>query len=146
MKTTHLIKRAFSSWSQAPPTPHDVAIALDVLNAAEFAAWSVMQHRDQRHSIAVLRRFDALRPTAVKSERAAALLHDVGKNVSGLGFVSRVVATVVGPRGRRFTDYHDHEKLGADLMRSVSDPRTVALIGGIADDEVALLLQAADDI
>ena len=146
MKTTHLIKRAFSSWSQAPPTPHDVAIALGVLNAAEFAAWSVMQHRDQRHSIVVLRRFDALRPTAVKSERAAALLHDVGKNVSGLGFVSRVVATVVGPRGRRFTDYHDHEKLGADLMRSVSDPRTVALIGGIADDEVALLLQAADDI
>ena len=146
MKTRHLIKRAFSSWSQAPPTPHDMAIALDVLNAAEFAAWSEMQNRDQRHSIAVLRRFDALLPTAVRAERAAALLHDVGKNVSGLGFVSRVVATVVGPRGRRFTDYHDHERIGADLMRSVSDPRTVALIGGIADDEVALLLQAADDI
>ena len=146
MKTRHLIKRALSSLSQAPPTPHDMAIALDVLNAAEFAAWSEMQNRDQRHSIAVLRRFDALLPTAVRAERAAALLHDVGKNVSGLGFVSRVVATVVGPRGRRFTDYHDHERIGADLMRSVSDPRTVALIGGIADDEVALLLQAADDI
>ena len=105
-----------------------------------------MQHRDQRHSIVVLCRFDALAPSATKPERAAALLHDVGKNISNLGFISRVVATVVGPRGRRFTDYHDHENLGADLMRSVSDPRTVALISGIANDDVALLLQAADDI
>jgi hypothetical protein len=123
-----------------------VAIALDVLNTAEFAAWSEMQHRDQRHSVVVLRRFDALLPTAVRAERAAALLHDVGKNISGLGFLPRVMATIIGARGQRFADYHNHEKLGAELMRSVSDPRTVALIGGIADDDVALLLQAADDI
>ena len=105
-----------------------------------------MQPRDQRHSIVVLSRFDALLPTAVSAERAAALLHDVGKNISGLGFISRVVATVVGPKGKRFTDYHDHENLGAELMRSFSDPRTVALIGGTADDDVSRLLQAADDI
>jgi hypothetical protein len=74
------------------------------------------------------------------------LLHDVGKNVSDLGFLSRVVATVVGPRGQRFASYHNHEKLGADLIQSISDPRTVALVGGIADDDVAMLLQAADDI
>jgi hypothetical protein len=85
-------------------------------------------------------------PAASRAERAAALLHDVGKNISGLGFFSRVVATVIGPRGRRFTDYHDHEKLGADLIRSISDPRTVALISGIVDDDVGLLLQTADDI
>jgi hypothetical protein len=146
MKTTHLIKRALSSVSQTAPTSQDVAIVSEVLNDSEFAAWSEMQHRDQRHSIVVLCRFDALAPSATKPERAAALLHDVGKNISNLGFISRVVATVVGPRGRRFTDYHDHENLGADLMRSVSDPRTVALISGFADDDVALLLQAADDI
>lgn len=146
MNTTHLIKRALSSLSQTAPTPRDVAIALDVLNTAEFAAWSEMQHRDQRHSIVVLQRFDALLPTAVRAERAAALLHDVGKNISGLGFLSRVMATIIGARGQRFADYHNHEKLGAELMRSVSDPRTVALIGGIANDDVALLLQAADDI
>ena len=146
MKTIHLIKRALSSLSQTPPTPQDIAIISQVLNIAEFAVWSEMQHRDQRHSIVVLCRFDALAPSATRAERAAALLHDVGKNISNLGFISRVVATVVGPRGRRFTDYHDHENLGADLMRSVSDPRTVALISGFADDDVALLLQAADDI
>ena len=146
MKTTHLIKRALSSVSQTAPTSQDVAIVSEVLNDSEFAAWSQMQHRDQRHSIAVLRRFDALLPTAVRAERAAALLHDVGKNISGLGFLSRVTATIIGAKGQRFADYHNHEKLGADLMRSVSDPRTVALIGGIADDDVAMLLQAADDI
>jgi predicted methyltransferase len=146
MKTIHLIKRALSSLLQTPPSPHDIAVVSKVLNDAEFAVWSEMQHRDQRHSIAVLNRFDALVPGAVTAERAAALLHDVGKNISGLGFFLRVIATVVGPRGRRFTDYHDHENLGADLMRSVSDPRTVALISGAADDDVALLLQTADNI
>ena len=146
MKISHLAKRALSSLLQTAPSPQDVAVVSEVLNAAEFTVWSEMQHRDQRHSVVVLDRFDALLPAASRAERAAALLHDVGKNISGLGFILRVVATVVGPRGRRFTDYHDHEKLGADLIRSISDPRTVALIGGIADDEVALLLQAADDI
>lgn len=117
-----------------------------VLNDAEFVVWNEMQHRDQRHSIIVLRRFDELVPAAVKAERAAALLHDVGKNVSGLGFVMRVVATVVGSRGQRFSGYHNHESLGADIVRPFSDPRTVDLVGGTANDDVALLLQAADDI
>ena len=146
MKTTHLMKRAFSSLSQTAPSPQDILVVSEALNRAEFTVWSEMQHRDQRHSVVVLYRFDALAPSAIRAERAAALLHDVGKNVSNLGFVLRVVATVVGPRGRRFTEYHDHENLGADLIQSVSDPRTVALVGGIADDDVAMLLQAADDI
>lgn len=146
MKLTHLVKRALSSLSNRPPSPHDVAIVSEVLNTAELAVWSEMQHRDQRHSIVVLNRFDALVPGAVTAERAAALLHDVGKNVSGLGFVLRVIATLVGPKGLRFSEYHNHEQLGADLMRSISDPRTVALIGGTTNDDVSRLLQAADDI
>ena len=146
MKISHLSKRALSSLSQTPVSSLDLAMVREILNAAEFQVWIEMQHRDQRHSIVVLRRFDSLLPTAVRAERAAALLHDVGKNIPDLGFLSRVVATVVGPRGKRFADYHNHEKLGADLIHSISDPRTVALIGGTADDDVAMLLQAADDI
>ena len=146
MKIAHLVKRALSSLLQTPPSPKDVAIVSDVLNTAEFAAWSEMQHRDQRHSIIVLNRFVALVPGAVTAERAAALLHDVGKNISGLGFFLRVIATVVGPKGKRFTEYHNHESLGAELMRFISDARTVALIGGTANDDVARLLQAADDV
>jgi hypothetical protein len=146
MKIAHLAKRALSSLLQTPPSPQDVAIVSDVLNTAEFAAWSEMQHRDQRHSIIVLNRFVALVPGAVTAERAAALLHDVGKNISRLGFFLRVIATVVGPKGKRFTEYHNHESLGAELMRSVSDARTVALIGGTANDDVSRHLQAADDV
>lgn len=146
MKTIHLMKRAVSSLLQTPPTPQDIAFVSQVLNIAEFAVWSDMQYRDQRHSIVVLRRFDVMALTAVTAERAAALLHDVGKNISKLGFVSRVIATVVGPRGQRFISYHDHERLGAELLSSISEPRTVALVGGVVDDEISLLLQAADNI
>ena len=105
-----------------------------------------MQFRDQRHSIVVFRRFVEMAPDAIREERAAALLHDVGKNVSGLGFTSRVVATVVGPRSRRFAEYHNHENLGAELLRSISEARTIELVGGSAVDNVSLLLKAADDI
>ena len=146
MNSIHLIKRAVGSFSQKPPSPQDVAIVSQVLNIAELAVWSDMQFRDQRHSIVVLRRFDVLVPGAVTAERAAALLHDVGKNISGLGFFLRVIATVVGPRGQRFIAYHDHERLGAELLDPISDPRTVALVGGLVDDEISVLLKAADDI
>jgi hypothetical protein len=146
MKTTHLLKRAVSSLLQTPPNPQDIAVVSQVLNTAEFVVWSDMQNRDQRHSIVVLRRFDVMAITAVTAERAAALLHDVGKNISNLGFSSRVIATVVGSRGQRFIAYHDHERLGAELLRSISDPRTVELVGGLVDDEISLLLKAADDI
>ena len=146
MKTTHLVKRAVSSLLQTPPNPQDIAVVSQVLNSAELAVWSDMQYRDQRHSVVVLRRFETLAPAAVRADRASALLHDVGKNISNLGFVSRVIATVVGPRGQRFIAYHDHERLGAELLDPISDPRTVALVGGLVDDEISLLLKAADDI
>ena len=146
MKAVHLIKRAVGSFSQSPPSRVGIAKALDVLNQAEFTVWTEMQYRDQRHSIAVLDRFDELAPTARTCERAAALLHDVGKNISGLGFVWRVAATLVGPRSRRFAEYHNHEELGAELLMGISDPRTVELVRGSAKDEVSLQLRAADDI
>jgi hypothetical protein len=146
MKSIHLIKRAFGSFSQSPPNPIEIAKAQDVLNQAEFKTWTEMQNRDQRHCVAVLDRFDELAPTALQTERAAALLHDVGKNVSGLGFIARVMATLVGPRGKRFAEYHNHETLGAELLIAISDPRTVDLVRGAANDEASRLLRVADDI
>lgn len=146
MNSIHLIKRAIGSLSQAPPSPVGIAKAQGVLNAAEFRLWTEMQYRDQRHSIVVLERFDVMAPTALDSERAAALLHDVGKNVSRLGFIARVIATLVGPRSRTFSEYHNHENLGAELLHDVSDPRTVELIRGASNDDVSQLLRAADDI
>ena len=75
---------------------------------------------------------------------AGALLHDVGKVQSGLGTWGRVAATVVGPRTRRFRQYHDHEQIGANMAAQAgSDPATVALIRG--DGPAAADLRAADD-
>ena len=76
---------------------------------------------------------------------AGALLHDVGKVEAGLGTFSRVVATVVGPRTRRFRLYHDHEALGARLAAAAgADVVTVALIEGRGP--AAADLRAADDV
>ena len=58
----------------------------------------------------------------------------------------RIVATLVGPRGRRFRDYHDHESVGAAMLRGISDGRTVELVAGLADDDVAGALSVADEI
>ena len=76
---------------------------------------------------------------------AGALLHDVGKVEAGLGTFARVAATVVGPRGRRFRLYHDHEAIGARLAEAAgADPVTVALIEG--HGPAAADLRAADDV
>lgn len=105
-----------------------------------------MQGRDQRHSLEVLARFDMLLPGSTRQRRAAALLHDIGKTASGLGWTMRVVATVVGPRGRRFALYHDHERIGSEMLRGVSDPETVSLVSGHGDERVVSILRDADDI
>jgi predicted HD phosphohydrolase len=104
-----------------------------------------MAVQDRRHSIAVARRFVALAPTAPRPAVAGALLHDVGKQVAALGTLSRVVATVVGPRTERFRQYHDHEALGAAMLADAgSDPATVELVR--AAGPWADTLRTADDI
>ena len=104
-----------------------------------------MAAADQRHSIEVARRFLDRRPDASAAEMAGALLHDTGKVEAGLGTITRVVATVVGPRTQRFRLYHDHEAIGARLAAAAgSDPLTVALIEGRGP--AAADLRAADHV
>ena len=106
-----------------------------------------MPSADRRHAVGVARRVDealAGRRRCVdrRPVLAAALLHDVGKTVSGLGTYGRVIATLsaaVGGRDqaeawsttRGFTRnvglYLRHPELGADqLALAGSDPLTVA--------------------
>ncbi len=55
------------------------------------------------------------------------------------------MATVVGPRTRRFRLYHDHEALGARLAAAAgADVVTVALIEGRGPG--AADLRVADDV
>lgn len=92
------------------------------------------------------RAIHALDPPAKRTEQAAALLHDVGKTVSGLGWLMRIVATIVGPRGSAFAMYHDHENLAVQMLQGISDQRTLDLIGGAIDDVVMVALRQADEI
>lgn len=140
----HLVRRALTSLDNSP-LGEESTVAVDVLTDAELAVWRAMQPRDQRHSILVLARFDALCPGATRPERAAALLHDVGKAATGLGWWGRVVATVVGARTKSFAAYLDHERIGAEMIGKVSDAVTVDLVRGTAVGPVADALRQADE-
>ena len=140
----HLVKRALSSLSNK--RPDDDGIARSIVNSEELTLWRSMQGRDQTHSLQVLSRFVILCPDATRVEKAAALLHDVGKTKSDLGWVLRIVATLVGSRGTRMAEYHAHERIGAQMLMPISDPRTIELVGGDVDDCVSRCLREADDI
>ncbi len=118
-----------------------------VLSPSEFDVWNNMMVQDRRHSVMVGRRFVKYRPTATQSEIAGALLHDVGKSVARLGTVGRVIATLVGPRTNRFRQYHDHESIGATMLRSIgSDELTISMVEGSCVGELRQALNRADDI
>lgn len=141
----HLVRRFAGSLSRSEPDAGDVEWARASLSDAEWQHWSSMAVQDRRHSLLVARRFMRLRGGASRAELAGALLHDVGKQQAGLGTFARVVATVVGPRTARFRMYHDHERIGADMLRSAgSDDATIELVQGRG--AAAPALRAADDV
>lgn len=146
MNASHLVRRAIGSIANHPPRREGVDTARSLLLPAEFVLWDDMQNRDKRHSLVVLERFVEREPGASRAERAAALLHDVGKNASGLGWTRRVLATVTGPRGKLFTRYHDHEAIGARMLAGVSEQRTVDLVAGTVTDRVSASLADADNV
>lgn len=127
----HLVRRFFVSLPNTPPTPDDEVWADGFLLAGERALWVQMGNRDRRHSIGVARRFAQAHPTASRAQMAGALLHDVGKIECDLGTFARVLATLVGPRTARFQSYHDHEEIGAAMVRDAGSlPETVDLVAG----------------
>lgn len=147
----HLVRRFFTSLSKRPPDTRDVAWVNERLLANEFALWNRMKPHDQRHSIEVANRFIQLHPKFTRDEVAAALLHDIGKVESELGVVGRVVATIAGPKGRKFRTYHEHELIGLNLCRTAgSSSETLRLLDRSNEmsrnDPVVHLLRQADQI
>jgi len=142
----HLASRFLGSLLPVGPSPGDAAWALAHLNEGERAVWARMSRVDRRHAAGVARRAErALGGLATPDVATAALLHDSGKVVSGLGTFARVLATVAagmagrekaGPwsedRGvrRRIGLYLRHPELGADLLTTAgSAPLPVAWAG-----------------
>jgi hypothetical protein len=139
----HLVGRFFGSLVPTGPSKADAAWIDEVLLAAEREIWAKMSRADRRHAAQVARRVQrALGDEATRPVLAAALLHDCGKTVSGLGTYGRVIATLsVAMAGRdhamawsetrgftrRVGLYAEHPRLGADLLGMAgSAPLTVA--------------------
>lgn len=149
----HLVRRFWWAITARPLGPAAQSMALSHLSPAEQRLFLAMDISDQRHHVQVARRFvNQVGQDAPRAWVAAALLHDVGKCVCGLGTVGRVLATLWplsrrgdGPVGR----YHRHEPIGASMLVAAgSDPDTVALVGHWpeAPRQAALALKRADDV
>jgi len=142
----HLVRRAFTSLVPGEVSIEDLNIVQSVLLPREFELWLNMNNADRQHSLTVLRRFESFCPVATVDERRAALLHDIGKTASGLSWLMRVFATLVGPNGERFRLYHDHERIGVEMLQGTSADRTLELLMGNCSDDVGHALKRADDI
>jgi hypothetical protein len=139
----HLVSRFFGSLVPAGEPRADRQWIADNLTDGEQQVWRTMSRQDRRHAAGVARRVErALGNEATRPVLAAALLHDCGKTVSGLGTYGRVIATLSvklagteqalawrETRGftRRVGLYVLHPELGADLLGLAgSAPLTVA--------------------
>ena len=149
----HLAKRFVGALDRRELSQHEIKSVSAILLPREFELWSTMPLIDKKHSVVVMRRFLKVMPLAESAAVRASLLHDVGKTKVNLGVAMRVLATVAGSRGVRFSLYHDHEAIGGQMLRQIgSDETTWRLVAGeIGDDESSLLqivkaLRAADEI
>lgn len=172
LRPAHRVRRFLGSLAPGGVTGEDLGWAGSFLTEPERRLFARMSTTDQRHSVGVAR---AIERHGVDGEApedwvmVAALLHDVGKSVAGLGTYGRVVATLseaVGghsmatawseSRGftRRVGLYLRYPELGADLLRVAgADERVVAWAVEHHLDESAWtvpiadgrVLQAADD-
>ena len=137
----HLGRRFFRSIHRKGPSAAEEAWATDQLLPTERDLWLSMSDADRRHAVLVAQQVAAkLGQQGTRPVLPAALLHDVGKTVSGLSLYGRVTATliiaVVGraraatwTRGfkRRVALYARHPDLGAEMLtRAGSDPLTIA--------------------
>jgi len=139
----HLTKRFFGSLLPLDAPRRDLEWIGEQLIDAEIDIWRSMSRVDRRHAAGVARRVErAMGHEATRPVLAAALLHDCGKTVSGLGTYGRVIATLsVKAAGhehavawretsgftRRVGLYVLHPELGADLLGMAgSAPLTVA--------------------
>lgn len=150
LRPVHRAQRFVRSVFSTAPSEQDADWAGTFLSPEEQRAFEQMPPADRSHSIGVARavaaHLDRLELTESDTEArwilAAALTHDVGKSVSGLGTYGRVVATLSGAVGgadmggiwaenrgmtRKVGLYLQYPQLGADVLAvGGSDDRVVA--------------------
>ena len=90
-RLVHLARRFFGALRGHPLTPVEQAEVAGLLRPDERALFWGQQSADQRHELQAARAVLERAPGRHDLARAA-LLHDVGKGLVGLGIVGRVVA------------------------------------------------------
>lgn len=143
----HLVKRFVSSWSRNDITADELNMVESTLSASELNLWNQFSIADRRHSVEVAQRFALLLPEASREIRAGVLLHDIGKIQSNLSTPMRVAATVIGPRTKRFAQYHQHEDIGITMLRHAgSHADVISVLDQTCTPEVAAAFHSADNI
>jgi hypothetical protein len=138
----HLASRYVTSVRARTLDDESATWVSDSLEPGERAVWAGMSRADRHEGVAVARAFVAATRDDDPRWRAAALLHDAGKQVSGYGTFGRVLATLViagagKPRARAWADgagsvrarigaYAAHDDLGAELLRAAGARSEVA--------------------
>jgi len=137
-RLAHLVSRFFGSLRSRPLDDTTRAWVAAALEPPEKRVWDGMGSADQGEGVAVAKRLEtALAGTSDGAEprwRAAALLHDAGKQLSGYSTLGRALVTSVqavlgdarlrgwaGARGRRRSRmgrYAAHDELGAELLQA----------------------------
>ena len=147
MNVYHLGKRFLTSLVVRKLNDEEQQLVRSVLLENELGLWMKSMKVDQRHSLVILKRFLAFMPDAGRDAQAAALLHDIGKSLLQMGILSRVAATLIGPRTQRFSQYHRHEQLGIELLEAAScSTITIGFLRGSGDPDVVSALAIADNI
>jgi hypothetical protein len=92
----HLGRRFFRSIHRKGPSAAEEAWATHQLLRTERDLWLSMSDADRRHAVLVAQQVAAtLGQQGTRPVLSAALLHDVGKTVSGLSLYGRVIATLI---------------------------------------------------
>jgi putative nucleotidyltransferase with HDIG domain len=139
----HLVRRWWKALRARPLSAGERDDVRNLLAPDESELFFRFATHDQRHALEVLGRLDMRHGAAPIAVRRAALLHDIGKIDDDLSVALRVVASIVGPRGR-FAHYHTHETRGAEMLRAIgSDPLTVGLVAGTTSDGADIARWAA---
>ena len=177
LRPAHRARRLYSTLRSRPPTPEDLEWVAGHLSERELRLFERMPAVDRSHSVDVARHVAAHLDTIGLAPHddgarwilAAALTHDVGKSVAGLGTYGRVMATLseaVGGRSmarvwadrrgmtRRIGLYLQYPTLGAELLAVAgAEPFVVAWAAEHHEPEdrwtvpvdAGRLLSAADD-
>ena len=145
LRPVHRVRRFFASIVPGRPSDDDLAWAGSFLSEDEQRLFAKMAATDQRHLVGVAKAVERHGVDGQPPQKwvmAAALLHDVGKTVAGLGTYGRVVATLSEAVGgasmanawtessgftRKVGLYLKYPGLGADLLQLAdSDELVVA--------------------